>query len=71
MGVHKWAIYKFPYISEVHIVRIITAIIALIMDAVSASEASVNFYKTTLSSIPEGCHLHSRVKSKELHKDNS
>jgi hypothetical protein len=28
------------------------------MEAVSASETSVNLYDTTRRNIPEGCHLH-------------
>jgi hypothetical protein len=32
--------------------------IALMMEAVSASETSVNFYETTRPSIAQGCHLH-------------
>jgi hypothetical protein len=31
--------------------------IALMMEAVSTLETSVNFYDTTRRSIPEGCHL--------------
>jgi hypothetical protein len=34
------------------------AIIALMMDAVSSSETSVNFYENTWRSIPEGSNLH-------------
>jgi hypothetical protein len=34
--------------------------IALMMEAVSTSETSVNFYETTRRNIPEGCHLHTR-----------
>jgi hypothetical protein len=34
--------------------------IALIMEAVSTSEASVNFYQTTRSNIPEDSNLHTR-----------
>jgi hypothetical protein len=34
--------------------------IALMMEAVSISETSVNFYKTTQHSIPEDSHLHSQ-----------
>jgi hypothetical protein len=40
------------------IIRAIRAIIALMMEAVSASEMLVNFYETTQRNIPEGCHLH-------------
>jgi hypothetical protein len=38
---------------------IITAIIALMIEAVSTSEMSVNFYQTSWCNIPEGGrHLH-------------
>jgi hypothetical protein len=30
------------------------------MEALSASETSVNFYQTILRNIPEDCHLHTR-----------
>jgi hypothetical protein len=33
--------------------------IALMMEAVSSSETSVNFYQTTRRNIPEDSHLHS------------
>jgi hypothetical protein len=36
------------------------AIIALMMEAVSHSETSANFYQTTWRNIPEECHLHNR-----------
>jgi hypothetical protein len=45
-------------ISKVLIAFIIRAMIALIMEAVSTSETSVNFYETTSCNIPEGCQLH-------------
>jgi hypothetical protein len=32
-------------------------LIALMMEAVSTSETSVNFYETTWRDIPEGCHI--------------
>jgi hypothetical protein len=35
-------------------------LIALMMEAVSTSETSVNFYKTTQRKIPEDSHLHTR-----------
>jgi hypothetical protein len=35
----------------------ISFIRALMMDAVSTSETSINFHETTWSNIPEGCHL--------------
>jgi hypothetical protein len=34
---------------------------ALVMEAVSTSEPSVNFYETTRHNIPEGCNLHFQV----------
>jgi hypothetical protein len=34
------------------------AVPALIMDAISTAETSVNFYKTTRCNIPEDSHLH-------------
>jgi hypothetical protein len=34
--------------------------IALMMEAASASETSVNFYQTTRRNIPEGSHVHTR-----------
>jgi hypothetical protein len=37
---------------------IITVIIALTMEAVSASETTVNFYQTTRRNNPEDGHLH-------------
>jgi hypothetical protein len=35
-------------------------LIALMMEAVSASETSVNFYQTTRRNNPEDSHLHTR-----------
>jgi hypothetical protein len=35
-------------------------IIALMMEAVSTSETTVNFYQTTRCNIPEDSHLHTR-----------
>jgi hypothetical protein len=35
-------------------------IVALMMEAASTSETSVNFYHTTRSNIPEDSHLHIR-----------
>jgi hypothetical protein len=34
------------------------SIIALMMEAASTSEMSVNFYQTMWHNNPEGCHLH-------------
>jgi hypothetical protein len=39
---------------------LITAIIRVIMEAVSTSETSVNFYRTTRRNIPEDSHFHTR-----------
>jgi hypothetical protein len=46
--------YKFTSVSEV----LAASIIALIMEAASTSETSVNFYQTTWHNIPEDSHLH-------------
>jgi hypothetical protein len=35
-------------------------LIALMMEAVSTPETTINFYETTRRNIPEGCHLHIR-----------
>jgi hypothetical protein len=35
-------------------------LIALMVDAASTSETSVNFYQTTLRNNPENSHLHTR-----------
>jgi hypothetical protein len=35
----------------------------LLMDTVSTFEISVSFYKTTQCSIPEGCHLHTTMRT--------
>jgi hypothetical protein len=45
-------------VSEVFTASIIY-LIALIIEAVSASETSVNFYQTARRNIPEDSHLHS------------
>jgi hypothetical protein len=46
-------------------------IIALMMEAASTSETSVNFYQTTRRNNPEDSHLHTRsresMKSNGLH----
>jgi hypothetical protein len=39
---------------------IIRTIIALMMEAASTSETSVNFYQTTQRNNPEDSHLHTR-----------
>jgi hypothetical protein len=38
------------------------AIIALMMEATSTSETSVNFYQTTRRNIAEDSHLHTRCR---------
>jgi hypothetical protein len=43
-----------PYLCD------ITQVIALLYEAVSTSETSVNFYHTTQRNIPEDSHLHTR-----------
>jgi hypothetical protein len=48
---------KFTDVSEVFAASII---IALMMEAASTSETSVNFYQTTRRNIPEDNHLHTR-----------
>jgi hypothetical protein len=54
--------YKFTDVSEATAASIIRAItlIALIMEAASTSETSVDFYHTTLRNNPEVSHLHTR-----------
>jgi hypothetical protein len=42
------------------VLEAVSRAIALMMEAVSTSETSVNFHKTTRCNIPEGCHLHNR-----------
>jgi hypothetical protein len=39
---------------------VVASIIALMMEAVSTSETSVNFYKCTRRKNPEDSHLHTR-----------
>jgi hypothetical protein len=38
---------------------------ALMMEAVSTSEMSVNFYQTTRRNIPEDSHLHARRRENQ------
>jgi hypothetical protein len=45
---------KFADVSEV----LVASIIALMMEAASTSETSVNFYQITWHNNPEGSHLH-------------
>jgi hypothetical protein len=44
--------------------------IALMMEAVSTSETSVNFYQTTQRNIPEDSHLHTRHRKNLKSKKN-
>jgi hypothetical protein len=44
--------------TDVLVVLTASIIIALMMEAVSTSETSVNFYQTTRRNIPEDSHLH-------------
>jgi hypothetical protein len=48
----------FLVVAEV--AEVLTASIALTMEAPSTSETSVNFYLTTLRNNPEDSHLHTR-----------
>jgi hypothetical protein len=49
-------------VSTASISRAMIPLIALMIEAVSTSETSVNFYETSRSSILEGCHLHTRSR---------
>jgi hypothetical protein len=42
------------------VVLVASIIIALMMETVSTSETSVNFYETIRRNIPEDSHLHTR-----------
>jgi hypothetical protein len=55
--------YKFTDISEVLAASIIRA---MMMEAASISETSVNFYQTTQRNIPEDSHLHGNETSGEI-----
>jgi hypothetical protein len=48
---------EFTHVSEMFA----ASIIALIMEAASTSEKSVNFYQTTRRNIPEDSHLRSAI----------
>jgi hypothetical protein len=48
--------WKLTDVSEV----LTAPIIALMMEAVSISDTSVNFYETTRFNIPEDSHFHTR-----------
>jgi hypothetical protein len=52
--------WKFTDVSEVLAVSIIRALIALMMEAASTSETSVDFFHTTRRNDPEDSHLHTR-----------
>jgi hypothetical protein len=41
-------------------------IMSLMMEALSTSETSVNFYEATRHNIPEGCHLQITTPSSQL-----
>jgi hypothetical protein len=60
--------YKFTDILEVFA----ASIIALMMEAASTSETSVNFYQTTWCNIRKDSHLHTRrsenLKSHQVRK---
>jgi hypothetical protein len=43
---------------------LIASVIALMMEAVSTSQTSANFYQTTRRNIPEDSHLHIRRRKK-------
>jgi hypothetical protein len=43
--------------------------IALMMEAVTISETSVNFYQTTLRNNPEDCHLYTRRRENLKYHD--
>jgi hypothetical protein len=46
---------------------LIASVIRAVMEAVSTSETSVNFYQTTLHNILEDIHLHSRRENPKSH----
>jgi hypothetical protein len=49
----------------------VSKLIALLMEAASTSETSVNFYQTTLCNNPEDSHLHTRrCKNLKSHHKN-
>jgi hypothetical protein len=59
---------KLADVSEVLIASIIRAIIAVVMEAVSTSEASASFHETARRNIPEDIHLHtSRCENLKSH----
>jgi hypothetical protein len=58
--------YKFADISEVLPASIIRAFRALIMEAASTSETSVNVYQTTRRNNPEDNHLRTLLRFSRL-----
>jgi hypothetical protein len=50
--------YEVTNVSEVHITSVITAMIALMMEAVRTSETLVKSYQSTRRYNPEDSHLH-------------
>jgi hypothetical protein len=54
---------KFTDVSAVLTASIIRAIIALMMDEVSTTETSVNFYQTTRRNIPEDIFILAAVRT--------
>jgi hypothetical protein len=59
--------YKLTNVSDVFTASIIT----LMMEAVSTSEMSVNFYHTKLRNIPEDSHIHThRRQNLKYHHGN-
>jgi hypothetical protein len=56
---HRVVWYKLTDVSEVLTASIIRATV-LMMEAVSSSETSVNFYQTALCNIPKNSHIHTR-----------
>jgi hypothetical protein len=61
--------YEFINVSEV-LVASIRAITAMMMDAVSTSETSVNFHQTTRRYNPEDSHLRFYYKVVAIHLQN-
>jgi hypothetical protein len=52
---------KLTHVSQLLTASIISAITTVMIEAVSTSETSVNFYQTTRRNIPEDSHLHTRM----------
>jgi hypothetical protein len=57
---HRVVWWKLTYVSDVLTASIIRAIIVMLMEAVSTSETSTNFYQTTWYNVPEDSDLHNR-----------